>query len=92
MTDLPLLVWSAALSVPLAVGAALEDAALEDAALEDAALEDAALEGGAVDGGAAAGVLLVPQALIPATAPVSAVAITMVRKDFTRSLLRGKGQ
>jgi len=33
-------------------------------------------------------VLLVPQALIPATAPVSAVAITMVRKDFTVGLLQ----
>ena len=94
MTDLPLLVWSTALSVPVAAGTAAADGAAEDGAAEDGAdpypdPDPDEVEGAAAGVvGAAAGVLLVPQALIPATAPVSAVAITMVRKAFTVGLLQ----
>ncbi len=96
MTDLPLLVWSTALSVPVAAGTAAADGAAEDGAAEvgadpypDPGPDPDEVEGAAAEVvGAAAGVLLVPQALIPATAPVSAVAITMVRKDFTVGLLQ----
>jgi len=103
MTDLPLLVWSTALSVPVAAGTAAADGAAEDGAAEEGTAEVGAdpypdpdpdpdpdeVEGAAAGVvGVAAGVLLVPQALIPATAPVSAVAITMVRKDFTVGLLQ----
>jgi len=94
MTDLPLLVWSAALKVPVAAGTAAEDGAAEDGAAEVGAdpypdPDPDEVEGAAAEVvGAAAGVLLVPHALIPATAPVSAVAIMMVRKDFTVGFLQ----
>ena len=89
MTDLPLLTWSAALSVPVAAGTAAEDGAAEVGADPYPDPDPDEVEGAAAGVvGAAAGVLLVPHALIPATAPVSAVAITMVRKDFTVGFLQ----
>ena len=68
--------------MPVAAGTAAEDGAAEVGA--DPYPDPDEVEGAAAGvGGAAAGVLLVPQALIPATAAVSAVAIKVVRTAFT---------